>query len=144
MSISQELLEAYSQATIETSHPAADFKERMDLVRQVMLESPKGPGDGAYLVVRTPDCQKLFPLKQDICIGSDPGSDLVLACGFISRNHCRLHLDQSDWVVEDLNSTNGVRLNGSPLRRAILKDGDILQLGTVMLVFLDDSERVCG
>jgi pSer/pThr/pTyr-binding forkhead associated (FHA) protein len=137
MSLSQELVEAYSQATLSMSLPAGEFKQRLDLVRQTMLELPDIPQRGTHLVMRADGNPKLLPLKEETRVGSDPSNDLALACEFISRSHCRLWHDQPDWLVEDLNSTNGIYLNGKPVKKAFLKDGDILQLGTIQLVFLN-------
>jgi pSer/pThr/pTyr-binding forkhead associated (FHA) protein len=137
MSLSQELVEAYFQATLSMPLVAGKFKHRLDLVRQTMLELPKIPQTGAHLVMRAGGPPKLLPLREETRVGSDPNNDLALGCEFISRIHCRLWHDQSDWLVEDLDSTNGVYLNGKSVKKAFLKDGDILQLGTVELVFLN-------
>jgi pSer/pThr/pTyr-binding forkhead associated (FHA) protein len=54
----------------------------------------------------------------------------------VSRRHAVLHrLDDERWLVADLASTHGTRVNGRPVRTAAtIDDGDRLQLGPVTQV----------
>jgi pSer/pThr/pTyr-binding forkhead associated (FHA) protein len=40
---------------------------------------------------------------------------------------------EDGWAIEDLDSTNGTRLNGQPVRRARLHDGDVIEIGLTRL-----------
>ncbi len=53
----------------------------------------------------------------------------------ISTTHARLSRAEGGWTFEDLGSKNGSFLNGAAARRALLADGDILQLGQTLLLF---------
>ena len=53
----------------------------------------------------------------------------------ISRRHCLVQLNQGNFIVQDLDSTNGTWLNGRTIEREILKDGDEIQLGVCAFVF---------
>jgi hypothetical protein len=53
----------------------------------------------------------------------------------ISSSHARLVRVGDTWVVEDRDSKNGTRVNGQPVRRAELADGDLLELGGTFLFF---------
>jgi hypothetical protein len=73
---------------------------------------------GATLIGRSSECQVTI---------EDP---------LVSRQHARIVIDGDDVLLEDLGSRNGVKLNGSPVRKATpLKDGDRLRIGTQELVF---------
>lgn len=61
--------------------------------------------------------------------------DLRLDDPSVSRRHARLEPSGRRWVIEDLDSTNGVRVNGERVHRAELQHGDRLELGTVELEF---------
>jgi hypothetical protein len=69
-------------------------------------------------------------------IGRSPDCDVVIAVGEVSRRHAEVVPDGEGWLVSDLGSTNGVRLNGRqigvPTR---LADGDVIELGSVELIF---------
>jgi len=60
----------------------------------------------------------------------------VIAAHEVSRRHAQILPDQDGWILTDLNSTNGVRLNGRPLGVPTrLADGDVIEVGSVELVF---------
>ncbi|MBM7113115.1 FHA domain-containing protein [Archangium primigenium] len=52
---------------------------------------------------------------REIAIGRDPGNDLVLDNGSVSRTHCRLVAIEGATIVLDENSKNGTWLNGKPV-----------------------------
>lgn len=64
-------------------------------------------------------------------IGRDPSNDLVLDVGDVSRHHARLELADGELRVVDLDSTNGTRVNGQPVRTALLRPGDEVSFGTI-------------
>jgi pSer/pThr/pTyr-binding forkhead associated (FHA) protein len=65
-----------------------------------------------------------------ILIGRSPECTLVLADDFASGRHARLSSTEQGWVVEDLESTNGTRLDGAPLRGpAVVAVGAQLRIG---------------
>jgi FHA domain-containing protein len=68
-------------------------------------------------------------------VGRLPDCDVTLDDAAVSRRHARLTTDGATFHVEDLNSTNGVRLNGQPVTRAALQDGDQLDFGGVRFTF---------
>ena len=61
--------------------------------------------------------------------------DVTLDDPSVSRRHARIRREGEDYVVEDLRSTNGVRVNGEERDYARLSDGDELELGSVRLSF---------
>jgi S1-C subfamily serine protease len=65
-------------------------------------------------------------------IGRDPGVDIIAAPAdeqFVSRRHCLIRREGTDWVIEDLNSSNGTHVNGTLVTRVVLEDGDEVQIG---------------
>ncbi len=68
-------------------------------------------------------------------IGRLPDCDVTLDDAAVSRRHARLTTDGTSFHVEDLNSTNGVRLNGQSVTRAALQDGDQIDFGGVRFTF---------
>ncbi len=54
----------------------------------------------------------------------------------VSSNHCRLQKNEfGDYVITDLNSTNGTVVNGRKVQNALLANGDIIRLGTVEILY---------
>ena len=67
--------------------------------------------------------------RPDVIIGRHSQAEIRLAVPDISRRHCRLVFENQQWGVRDLNSLNGVYVNGERMHEAALYDGDHLQLG---------------
>ena len=65
-------------------------------------------------------------------IGRTARADFIVNGALVSRIHCRVTADRSgQLVVEDLESTNGILVNGENTERAVLRDGDTLTVGRV-------------
>lgn len=77
-------------------------------------------------------------------IGRNPTTDITLLDEGISREHALVVYDpESDaYTIEDLQSTNGTKVNGRRVRSAVLADGDDLEIGHTLFQFLlmDPSE----
>ena len=57
----------------------------------------------------------------------------------VSGHHATLNLDGLDYVIKDLESTNGTRINGERITQQKLRRNDILRLGNIELLY--DSEH---
>ncbi len=68
-------------------------------------------------------------------IGRSQANDLVIIDHEVSRRHALIDNIGGIYVVEDLNSRNGIQINHKPRGRALLRSGDIITLGTVDVVF---------
>ncbi|HUR35305.1 MAG TPA: FHA domain-containing protein [Vicinamibacterales bacterium] len=66
-------------------------------------------------------------------IGRSPAADLILDAALVSRIHCRLEANDETLEVVDLESTNGVYVNGERVARAHMIPGDRLKVGRVEL-----------
>ncbi len=75
-----------------------------------------------------------------VSIGRDPSCDLVLNDAKCSRRHAVLENGPSGLAVRDTGSANGVFLNGKRIERAILRDGDLLRIGEVIIKVLGEKE----
>jgi pSer/pThr/pTyr-binding forkhead associated (FHA) protein len=65
-------------------------------------------------------------------VGRTARADFIVEAPLVSRLHCRLTAAASNQlVVEDLESTNGILVNGKPVERSVLKTGDVLTVGRV-------------
>jgi pSer/pThr/pTyr-binding forkhead associated (FHA) protein len=66
-------------------------------------------------------------------IGRGRSADIVLAEPTISREHALIGWNPDGWYVEDLGSTNGSHVNGSRLTRHLLKRGDEIVIGKLIV-----------
>jgi predicted component of type VI protein secretion system len=85
----------------------------------------------------------IVPLgKESITIGRQTGNTIQLTEKNVSRRHARLTPDGDAWVIEDLGSYNGVKVNGRPVdARVVLQEGDVVQIGDYHLALTEDVDR---
>jgi pSer/pThr/pTyr-binding forkhead associated (FHA) protein len=103
---------------------AASREPTVELGRLVVVASPAGePATGTTL-----------PLDAITTLGRDVNNAIVVDDEFVSAEHAVLTFRGRTWYVEDLDSTNGTFVNGSPVDGvAPLGYGDEIQLGQVRL-----------
>src|SRR6266545_315146 len=93
-------------------------------------------GPATLVLMSGPHEVKAYPLSgTQISIGRSERSDIALADPGVSRNHARIVREGDDFIVEDLGSTNGTEVNGQPVRRRRLADGDMVKLANSTLQF---------
>ena len=82
---------------------------------------------------------KEFDLSTEkITVGRKPSNDIILDDPTVSGVHAAfLHMQHT--YIEDLNSTNGVKLNGKPVNKRQLNHGDIVVIGQHEFKFIDDA-----
>ena len=72
-------------------------------------------------------------------IGRSRTANLILSDSWVSARHCRLYMEDGEWIIDDLGSTNCTYINGEITMRKILCPGDIIDLGPYALVFSRQS-----
>lgn len=77
-------------------------------------------------------------LKEKITVGRKPSNDIVLDDPTVSGVHAAfLHMQHT--YIEDMKSTNGVKLNGKPVNKRQLNHGDLVLIGQHEFKFIDDA-----
>jgi Protein of unknown function (DUF3662)/FHA domain len=97
---------------------------------------PKVQAPASLVLVQGGQPIRTWPLAApELTIGRAEQSDIPLADPGVSRNHARVVREGDDFIVEDLRSTNGTEVNGQPIRRRRLANGDLLKLASSTLQF---------
>ena len=73
-------------------------------------------------------------------IGRAPDSDIQVESRFVSRHHAQIVSSNEGCFVEDLNSTNGIMLNGKPTKKQLLADKDVISVDDHELIYHDLRE----
>ena len=105
--------------------------------------SPHGAvGPSARLVVLTTDLagMEIALDKASLVIGRTDENDVLLNHRSISRHHAKIVRDGDHYTIVDLQSANGVRVNGEDYERIELNAGDVIELGHVKLRFVGPLE----
>jgi hypothetical protein len=90
---------------------------------------PLPEGATRLLVCKEKGREIVHVLGRKTSVGRTPDNDLQIDAKFISRRHAVILAGPVHTVIEDLNSTNGVLVNGQRVTRQTLKDGDELVFG---------------
>lgn len=105
--------------------PLADLAQQEELQR-AELEVVQGPGS-------LPG--RRYPVHGELLIGRRSPSAVQLPDEAVDAIHCRVFRGSTGtrFWIEDLDSDNGTVVNGKPVRRAVLRDGDTIQVGSCRL-----------
>lgn len=77
-------------------------------------------------------------------IGRATGCELHIDSSSVSRHHALILLGGRETIIEDLNSTNGVIVNGRHVTRQVLSDGDVLIIGEIHFRYVEKPARRAG
>jgi len=79
-----------------------------------------------------------FP-GETICIGRDRNNEIQLDDPKVSKKHCEISAIKTDdfeqFIIKDLDSTNGTYVNGQSISQRILSTGDKIKLGETVICF---------
>ena len=99
------------------------------------------PTPGRHLAVEDGGDVVLVALDRAVLhLGRSPSADIVLDHATVSRRHAVLSEEDGHTVLLDDRSRNGVLVNGERIGRAILRDGDVIHLGSVVMRFVEVPE----
>ncbi len=60
----------------------------------------------------------------------------------ISRHHCQIEWSNNGYVLRDLDSRNGTKIDGLDIVSVVLRTGTVFQVGTTSVKFIDDGQTV--
>lgn len=73
--------------------------------------------------------------RDELVLGRSESADVQLESDQLSRRHVRFVLREGEYTCEDLDSRNGVYLNGVRIHSAVLREGDQLDIGGAIFVY---------
>src|SRR4051812_15882790 len=106
------------------------------------MDSPPKPRQYALRFISGKYQGGEFPISgdRDIFIGRSNELEVVLVEDMVSRKHARVSMQGETLSIEDLGSTNGTFVNGEKIKRARLKEGDRVLIGTSILKLISAAE----
>lgn len=97
-----------------------------------LSEGVGGSGPGTLVL---PSGERMVLGEETVTIGRMPGSTIVLNDPNVSRNHAEIRPQGTGYVLVDLKSTNGSRVNGARVATHDLREGDTLSFGNTVVRF---------
>jgi diguanylate cyclase (GGDEF)-like protein len=105
-----------------------------------MTAPPKQPGpttEACFVIIVGGELGRRIPLNsQDLLLGRAETADVVLDLENVSRSHALVTHRSGNFVLRDLESTNGTYVNDVRVAEHALRDGDRVQIGRAILKFL--------
>ena len=114
--------ESPSSATADATVVETDATVVENSAEPITLTIETGPNTGSF-----------FPISSDTTIGRANDNDIVLKVKTISGYHCKISNEKGQFVLRDLDSTNGTKVNGRKVKRAIIKPGKKIELSSVKI-----------
>ena len=78
--------------------------------------------------------------KERVHIGRKPGSDIQLDDATVSGQHAVVITILNDSFLEDMSSTNGTKVNGNPVKKCFLQQGDKIEIGKFFLTYIHEAQ----
>jgi hypothetical protein len=116
-----------------------EYKEEPDdspTGEQEVAPQPATEAPIRALVLQGGGGDRIYPVGRRTTIGRTPDNDVHIDAPSVSRHHAVLLVSGENCRIEDLDSTNGVMVNGQRVIRHELEDGDTLTIGKIEFRFL--------
>ena len=94
------------------------------------------------VVLETDGSKRIVPLGGELVLGRDPGCDVVLESSGISRKHARIFPANGTWVIQDLRSLRGTKVNGMAVTEKPICAGDRITLGKTVIEVAENGAHV--
>jgi serine/threonine-protein kinase len=93
-----------------------------------------------FLLLKTADGRFAeTPVPDSLVIGRSSACGLRVEDDLVSRRHAEITRQDGDYILRDLESSNGTQLNGMPVTAAALAFGDEITIGRTRLLFVQDA-----
>lgn len=145
--------QAYEEEPTERGPPpgSPSRRESTSIIRVDQLEGARGSlrieeldaSEAPRLVVLTTELagREFSCLKTEVKVGRTEENDLQIEHRSLSRTHCKIARDGSgEWKISDLQSANGITINGEQYAQATLNHLDVIELGHVKLRFVGPGQ----
>lgn len=118
--------------TMVLAPSALKEKQVVPKAKLVCLEPERLPG---------PEGREVVLESQAVTVGRGDENHVTLKVEGVSRMHARFFPSGDMWGVEDLGSTNGVRVNQAKAHEVWLKHGDVVELGSIKYQYLVEGKE---
>lgn len=124
--------------SLKQNGPLQTMQDALPMDRHVVLDSG---GTVLFMSYYTGESEYVLklPFDGDLTVGRNSGNDIVIGLPFVSGRHFVVRIRHGEVWIEDLNSTNGLFLNGRRVRQTPMRFGDVLQILTAQIRLVNGS-----
>ncbi|MCP5056161.1 MAG: FHA domain-containing protein [bacterium] len=125
------------------SEPEIEFEPETELQETAGDEAEPAGSFPGLIVQRSGQLDRVLAWDEDeLCAGRGAECEIFLGAREVSRRHALFVRNDEIYEVRDLDSINGVMVNGERVHQRILSVGDIVQIETFELTFVLESEPI--
>jgi hypothetical protein len=94
------------------------------------------------LLIRDQEGERERLLVGTMTVGRDTRCDISDADPLLSRRHAEFVCRPDSLLVRDLNSRNGIAVNGAKVKEAVLRPGDVVKIARLVMTYLGDLDSI--
>ena len=129
-----------NELRVETAASMDEITSKQTALQKISHQpDPEPLPQDACLLIQ--DSDPFYLEKPIIKIGRRSSNDIVLEDPMVSRDHIQLRAENGRFILFDLDSTGGTRVNGYPAHNIALKPGDVIQIGKTILIYNQTIEQ---
>lgn len=98
--------------------------------------------EAKLIVVKSEGLEGEIILEEETVIGREEDADITVEDNRLSRKHCKIVLQEGQYVITDLGSSNGTFVNGAKISEKTLENGDQIQAGSNIFKFQFEKSGV--
>ena len=83
-----------------------------------------------------------IPRDQHSIFGRTQDNTIILAYPNVSRHHSKVYCLNDEYIIEDLDSTNGTYINAVNIAKCVLHPNDIIQIGDTKIIYYEREEVI--
>ncbi|NIM20687.1 MAG: FHA domain-containing protein [Candidatus Latescibacteria bacterium] len=121
-----ETIEQFDQTVVITPHK----------VPPKQSVAPKPEHVAPSLVQKTPDGDRVFELKRaTVTIGKDFAADIEIGGFLVAKEHAEIARENGAFILRHLHGLRKVTVSGKPVREHVLKNNDVIRIGSEEFIF---------
>ncbi len=115
--------------------------DQVERTKRPVVDIPPEQAPKLVLVTTALAGREYACIRSELSIGRTDDNDIAIDHRSLSRNHCKIYREEDGtWKIVDLQSANGVKVNGEVYAQSPLKYGDVIELGHAKFQFLGPGE----
>jgi len=115
--------------------PGAETSTTSKIPPDLNAPRPAEKQRARVIVINGDDAGAAYTVKATVSFGRAESNTIVLRDAKVSRQHAQIQQQGSEYVVVDLNSSNGTYVNGQRIEEHVLSNGDEIQIGDAIMQF---------
>lgn len=125
----------YFTTAPDTTSPGEDMPETSETAKATYSPPSAGIGAARIVIISGDDAGATYPLSESISFGRAETNTVVLRDAKVSRQHAKIIEKGGEYILMDMNSSNGTFVNGERVEEHVLTNNDEFQIGDTVMQF---------